>query len=401
MVLVFFCGCRKDFIKETEVARIESNFVYLGDEYVEVYIGNTEPVTMGICFSDKDTLPTLDDNVIFITQWSYDGSYLVKLDSIIEGGKYYCRVFIQKENETVFGSVHSFIMKKTPPGWTQKANFPVDKRNAVGFTIGNKGYMGFGADKNENASDFWEYNPTSNRWTKKTGLPGNTIHRVEGKFVAFSIENKGYICIGTSNEFWEYDPGVNNWTRKADFPGEGRKNAVGFSIGNKGYVGTGYAGYIEFKLFKDFWEYDPVLNQWTRIADFAGGLRYSAAGFSIANKGYVGTGYETLYGSLKDDFWEYDPVANRWTQKADLIGSFGTSRVIPIGFSIENKGYIGIMDSKILEYDTELNMWSQKTIFLGEPRLDPAGFAIGNKGYIGTGYYNSIQNLKDFWEFKP
>ena len=41
-------------------------------------------------------------------------------------------------------------------------------------------------------------------------------------------------------DFWEYDPAANTWTQKADFGGTARDGAVGFSIGSKGYIGTGY-----------------------------------------------------------------------------------------------------------------------------------------------------------------
>src|SRR5271157_3785708 len=90
----------------------------------------------------------------------------------------------------------------------------------------------------------------------------------------------------------------------ADFGGAARDSAVGFSIGSKGYIGTGYDGTTEYK---DFWEYDPTANTWTRKADFAGAARDSAVGFAIGSigKGYIGTGYDGS--SDYKDFWEYDP----------------------------------------------------------------------------------------------
>ncbi len=45
----------------------------------------------------------------------------------------------------------------------------------------------------------------------------------------------------------------NTWTKKADFDGVARIQAVGFSIGDKGYIGTG--GRVGYE--KDFWEYNP------------------------------------------------------------------------------------------------------------------------------------------------
>jgi len=392
IIALFLCSCRKDFENKTEAARIISKeMVYLGDEYLEVYIANTGLVNMGVCYFEKEDSPTIDDYVDFVSHWSYDGSYMVKLNRSKEGVKYYCRVFIQKDNALVYGDVQSFVMKITPPGWVKKTNLPVKKTSAVGFSIGNKGYVG--------NTDLWEYHPATNTWTQKASLPSSSTQKSENKFVAFSIGNKGYVSIGATNEFWEYNPATDEWTKKADFPGEKRKNAVGFSIGNKGYMGTGING--NRKIFKDFWEYNPDNNQWIRKADFAGGVRYSAAGFSIGNKGYVGTGYYSIYGALENDLWEFDPVANSWTQKADLIGSMGTSPILPIGFSIDNKGYIGLIDENILEYDPVSNSWSLKSEFTGILRLDPAGFSIGNKGYIGTGTYSKDGILQDFWEFKP
>src|SRR6266436_6568938 len=77
------------------------------------------------------------------------------------------------------------------------------------------------------------------------------------------------------------------WTQKADFGGTARWAAVGFSIGTKGYLGTGQDS---FSLHKDFWEYDAATNSWTQKADFGGGLRESAVSFTIGSKGYIGTG---------------------------------------------------------------------------------------------------------------
>ncbi len=71
----------------------------------------------------------------------------------------------------------------------------------------------------------------------------------------------------------------------------GRHKAVAFSANNKGYFGTGVS--MNFNnLFNDFWEYDPVGDQWTRINDFPGRPRAAAVSFAIGNRGYVGSGSE-------------------------------------------------------------------------------------------------------------
>lgn len=101
------------------------------------------------------------------------------------------------------------------------------------------------------------------------------------------------------NDFWEWDQATDVWTRKADYPGNSKIGEVGFSIGNKGYIGTGYDG---ISLTNDFWEWDQATNIWNRKADFAGDGTSGAVGFSIENKGYIGTGYNGT--SVTNNFWE-------------------------------------------------------------------------------------------------
>jgi len=58
-------------------------------------------------------------------------------------------------------------------------------------------------------------------------------------------------------DLWEWDQATNVWTRKTDFGEMHRYNAIGFSIGNKGYIGTGNGN---GKNLKDFLEFDPTIN---------------------------------------------------------------------------------------------------------------------------------------------
>jgi len=109
------------------------------------------------------------------------------------------------------------------------------------------------------------------------------------------------------------------WIQKADFGGVAREGATGFSIGSKGYIGLG----AEYPIsYKDFWEYDPDANTWTQKADFGGHGRLYAVGFTIAGKGYVGTGQSGSFPNYTyyKDFWEYDPNSNTWTRSPTLEG---------------------------------------------------------------------------------
>ncbi len=131
------------------------------------------------------------------------------------------------------------------------------------------------------------------------------------------------------------------WTQKAPLPTAGRVHAVGFAIGTKGYVGTGSVmsgTNTVVSMFDDFWEWNQATNVWTQKATFAGGGRYMAVGFSVGAKGYIGTGQTNLSPLELSDFYEYDPAANSWAKKADFAGG---PRAVAVGFSIGSKGYIG------------------------------------------------------------
>ncbi|HUM47271.1 MAG TPA: T9SS type A sorting domain-containing protein [Chitinophagales bacterium] len=290
--------------------------------------------------------------------------------------------------------------------WSKKANLGGEgdeREGAIGFSIGNKGYLGTGVDNSDPIykKDFWEYDPANDVWTQKADFGGGYRAFATG----FSIGSKGFIGLGqmidstshTYTDFWEYNPDSNTWTQKADFAGGERFGAVGFSICGKGYIGTGGSN--------DFWEYDPSTEIWTKKADFGGTHRYNAVGFSIGSKGYIGTGFLAFpTNGLAKDFWEYDPLTNTWTQKSDFGG---TARTQSTGFAIDAKGYIGTgidvsgnEKNDFWEYDPITDIWKQKADFGGPVRYWATGFSIGSRGYIGTGsgfglFYN------DFWEYTP
>jgi hypothetical protein len=129
---------------------------------------------------------------------------------------------------------------------------------------------------------------------------------------------------------------------------------------------------------------------WTQKADFGGIGRYLASGFSIGNKGYIGLGTDNEL-IEKKDFWEYDPATDIWTQKADYGGTL-TER--SVGFAIGNKGYIATDQSQnFWEFDPSTNIWTQKANYPGAI-VGAASFSIGAKGYIVTGEYSRL-----LWEW--
>ncbi|MBX7205327.1 MAG: T9SS type A sorting domain-containing protein [Bacteroidia bacterium] len=286
-------------------------------------------------------------------------------------------------------------------GWQRKADFGGNGRDwAFSFSLLGKGYVGTGYDGISLLNDFWEYNPTTDKWTRKSNSPA---YRSAG--VGFSIGNFGYSGSASLNkDFWKYNPATNSWSRLADIPGDIRYGKpLGFSIGNFGYVGLGTD--TSEQLLHDFWQYNPDSNKWVRKADFPSDFTSTVVAFSIGNKGYVGTGENYLTHQITNEFWEYNPDSDRWTQVMSLGFS---ARNASVGFSIGNKGYVGMgfvngtgMSNDWWEYDPVTNIWTQISPCNADGFTSFAGigFSVGNRGYVGTGLNSNLEWQKSFYEY--
>jgi len=236
-------------------------------------------------------------------------------------------------------------------------------------------------------------------WTQKANFPsvGRELP------IGFSIGTKGYVGTGGGgsgyfNDFWEYDPLTNVWTQKANLAGTGRYGAVGFSIGNYGYIATG-KNWNTNQTFNDLWEYDPVANTWTQKANYGGGGRAFATGFSIGSKGYIVSGTDSSF-ATRGDVWEWNQSTNIWTLK----DSIPVPRYVAVGFSINTKGYVSTGDgggslNDMWEFDPVANTWTQKANLPAIARVDATGFSLCGKGYVGT--KGECPCLSDFWLFDP
>ncbi|MBC9795019.1 galactose oxidase [Sinomicrobium sp. FJxs] len=223
----------------------------------------------------------------------------------------------------------------------------------------------------------------------------------------FSIGNKGYTGTGYDGEdyradFWEYDMEGDYWVQKADFPGTARSAAVAFAIDGKGYLGSGYDGVDELG---DFYAYNPTGNSWAAIADFPENPRREAVAFSANGYGYFGTG--TDGDNDRKDFWKYDPSADTWTE---LFGFGGDKRRGAVSFTIDGKVYMGtgvsngVYVKDFWVFDPETEGWS-KLLNLDEEddysivRSNAVGFSVGSYGYIACGTASGA--LTSVWEYDP
>jgi N-acetylneuraminic acid mutarotase len=380
--------------------------------------GGSTVTDWGVCWSTTAN-PTTEDSRLSLTGGAGgSGIFTGTIINLNPGTDYFIRAYAINDAGTAYGDQITFT---TLQGTGVKmADFPGGSGyQALSFSIGTKAYVGLGYDEiaDNFVRDFWEWDQMTNIWTRKADPPVS-IRKVSlrTRYVCFSIGSKGYVETGgiyradinfieSPSEFWEYDPATDTWTQKGDIPVTPVRNgAVGFSIGTKGYIGLGikvegmYNSY-----YNDLWEWDQETNLWTEKADFPGGLRTEAVGFSIGNKGYIGIGSVGITSSR--EFWEWDQATNVWTQKAEFGGD---ARSAVVAFSIGDKGYIGTgmgddpqrtAYRDIWEWDQATNVWTQKANFGGSARASAVGFSIGSKGYIGIGAGGTY--LNDFWEYDP
>ncbi|WP_445908834.1 Kelch repeat-containing protein [Yeosuana sp.] len=229
--------------------------------------------------------------------------------------------------------------------------------------------------------------------------------------ISYTVGNYGYMGTGYDgdnylSDFWEYDFEGGYWVQKADFIGEPRSLAMSFSIGENGYIGCGYDGTDERK---DFYKYEKSTNSWSQIPDFGGGERRSGVAFASSNFGYVGCGYDGS--NDRKDFWKYEPNTNSWTE---IFGFGGGKRRDATTFTINNLVYLGTGKSNGIDlkdfwaFNLETESWTKLNDLDEEDdyrikRSNGVGFSMGNYGYICSGTSSSTweyDSLTDTWDEK-
>lgn len=270
--------------------------------------------------------------------------------------------------------------------WMQRADLPGNGRHrAIGFSIGNKGYMGMGHMNGTGVNivyhDWWQFDPASNSWTQKADYANGT-----GQYgaCAFSTSKFGFIGGGTAftNQFYKYDPILNTWTQIANCP---------FSPNDQTAFGIGDIGFALDNA--NLASYDPQTDIWTVRASLPTASTAWGTSWVIGNSAFVKFGYR---------LFEYKATQNLWIERAAFPGlaTGGSS-----GFALNGKGYLitgysgtlANVTKEVWEFNPAANEWFQREDFDGASRRFSCGFAIGNKGYFGLGT-NGI-NFNDFWVF--
>lgn len=249
---------------------------------------------------------------------------------VTPGSTYYYRVAAINgsgegllSNEVSFGPVPSAAPAQQAGTWAKYADMPF-KLDGPPVAVNGKIYAFGGWDTNR----VLEYDPMTNVWTEKAGMP-----RARGGTVALEYNGKVLVAGGNptpwgSSELDVYDPAQNNWTTKSPMPYQwGGWGVAGGIINDKMYVVGGYNWYSHDETYCR--EYDITNDAWTLKTNMP--IAVSWMNSSVINdKLYVvGGGYGTGNISWTNKIQTYDKYSNTWQASLDFPIYSSGSGVIP------------------------------------------------------------------------
>jgi len=218
--------------------------------------------------------------------------------------------------------------------WTKLAPFPEPAEEISGASAGGKMYVFAGlAPVWKPVGMVYEYDPATNRWTKKQSmaLPSHHVAFTTcrdkiyafGGFVLPESGPPGWLPI---NNAWEYDPATDTWKALAPMPTK-RGSALAAVVNDKIYVvggATTIPGSKEPAVFPTHphmsvgtvEEYDPAANTWRERSAMPTPRNHAAIG-AVNGKIYViGGRVGAAFIGLASDISvveEYDPVTDQWS----------------------------------------------------------------------------------------
>jgi N-acetylneuraminic acid mutarotase len=307
------------------------------------------------------------------------------------------------------------LLDGIPFDYRQKTTLPGEGRAcAVAFSINDKGYVALGRNNAGSLNDCWQYDPATDSWLKKSNFPGTG--RV--KAIAAVVNGNAYVGLGYCREiggfpvaaaylsdFWMYDPITDKWTRKADFPSKYTNGCTSFVYNNEIYVSFGFNGAGGSP--REFWKYNPDQNRWTILKKFVGDYRQIPVACAGTNHCYFGTGY---LGKSLNDWWEYYPATDSWKQRKSLPGH---GRQNTLAFAVGDRYFVATgrywrgnseanqyLRADVKEYDPNRNRWIDRGEIPNGKRENGIAFTIDGTVYLGLGEDDN-GFVNNFWSFKP
>lgn len=283
--------------------------------------------------------------------------------------------------------------------WYELDPMPMRVDDAVGFNIGEVGFVGGGRD------DALQYQTAFYKFHDGSWIAIDPMVGIGRQYTtSFSFQTIGCVLTGVGpndsliKEMQCYNLLNEQWEVKADLPGKSRLQASSFAVGNLGFCGGGRS---LTETFKDWYMYDESKDQWTQIRDFPIPL-YECVAFEALGFGFVGLGKD-LSGNFNDRFFKYLPLVDEWVEIAPFPG---TARIYSIGFELNNAGFVctGLDENyefinEFWKYDPLSDEWKK----LPNPdysfRRGVSVFAINDCSHIISGLDSSFNRLDEHWSY--
>lgn len=192
------------------------------------------------------------------------------------------------------------------------------------------------------------------------------------------------------------------WQQIADFPGNPRDDAAGFSIEDKHYCGTGRDE--GFSCTRNFFRFNATLQQWENTTPLPDGEnRQYATGFAHNGFGYILCG-DNCSGAFFTSFWRFDPSTEQWSTLPPLptSGRAGCVHFI-IGDSlylIGGQNSTGILN-EVWRYSFSSQEWQQKNNLPISGIWRGLAFSYSGQGFIAAGKTTSSTWNADTWTYTP
>src|ERR1700732_4222058 len=307
--------------------------------------------------------------------------------------------------------------------WKKAAPFPMPDEELYGTAVNGKMYVIGGWDDGKAAGINYEYDPATDKWTQKKGMPRSAHHAAiataNGKLYViggFVPPKDTQIPTGGAWEpiadVWEYDPAADSWKSLGPMPTK-RGAAVAVEVGGKIYVvggATTVAGskdpYFTFfgpsLVLTTNEVFDPATNKWEsrRPMSVARNHAYAAA---VNGKIYViggRTGHAFILSATNTDVVEeYSPVSDMWSAPKERMptarsgGAWGTDgrRIYVAGGEVTTKELVGAFRA-VEAYEPATNSWISLPS-MPMPRHGIAGAVIGDEFHLVSGMIQSAGAL--------
>jgi N-acetylneuraminic acid mutarotase len=192
------------------------------------------------------------------------------------------------------------------------------------------------------------------------------------------------------------------WQQLPDFPGNPRDDAAGFSIQDKHYCGTGRDD--GFNCTRNFYRFNGTTQNWeiaTPLPD--GENRQYATGFAHNGFGYILCG-DNCSGNFLSSFWRFDPSNEQWSTLPALPSS---GRAGCVHFIIGDSLYLiggqnssGILN-EVWRYSINTQEWQQKNNLPIPGIWRGLAFSHENFGYISAGKSSASTWNSETWKYDP